>query len=126
MRQRHNYNRVFLTHCIELAQKHPGWSTPQVEREAENLMVPPLPWQPVDEDRGSFKFYRQIEIDGRYFWAQAVRYGRQQKFVVGWDVTELRAPGGFLKGWVGKALLWRNVDSAVKNHLEAPCTPEKS
>lgn len=112
-------NRVFLARCIAVAQANPAWSIARVEDEAAKQPPVSLNWKPVDDgSRGSFKYYRQLEIDGRYFWAQANRHGRGGKWISGWQINELQSPGGFFKAMVAMDMLWGNADRAVTEYLK--------
>lgn len=115
MRKRRTLNREYFKFCIRLAQKNSRWSIEEVEAEANKTFTASvIDWQHYEGD----KYTRTVEINGRYFWADAIRYGQRQRFIAGWRVSELKSPGGFLLREVATDLRWHEVDRAVDKYLQ--------
>lgn len=70
-------------------------------------------WQPW---RGS-KQARTLTLDGRHFWADANRYGRGGKWISGWNLSELDAPGGFLVKRIANDINWNQIDRALQQYI---------
>jgi hypothetical protein len=58
---------------------------------------------------------RVLTLDGRHFWAHANRYGR--KWISGWTLYELDAPGGFIVMKIADDIKWSEIDRALQQYV---------